>query len=319
MNLAERALRKVDAAQQRISPLGFVVGVVKKYGDDSGSVLAGNLTYTCFMSLFPLLLVLTTVLGLIAAANEKVRQQVLNAVTNQVPFIGSDLQGQVHTLERNSQIGLIIGLIGLLWGATGLAQAGQYTMAQVWNLPGTERPGFFPRLGRSVIFLALLGLAVVGTTLLASLNTYGHNALIWVILADIGAATLSTGIYVGAFRILTPRHVPVRRLLPGAIVAGVLYTALQVAGTYLIHHFLHSDSVYGLFATVLGLLAWIYLAVQITIYSAEINAVWHRRLWPRSIVQPPLTRADRECLALQALQNRRRQEEHVEVSFTDPA
>ena len=75
------------------------------------------------------------------------------------------------------------------------------------------------------------------------------------------------------------------------------------------HHFLHSDSVYGVFATVLGLVAWIYLAVEITVYAAEVNVVLARRLWPRSIVQPPLTEADRASLALQALQNQRREEQ----------
>jgi len=84
-----------------------------------------------------------------------------------------------------------------------------------------------------------------------------------------------------------------------------------------VHHFLHSDSLYGVFATVLGLLAWIYLAVLVTVYSAEINVVLSRRLWPRSIVQPPLTEADRASMALQALQNQRRPEQHVEVTFDD--
>jgi hypothetical protein len=82
-------------------------------------------------------------------------------------------------------------------------------------------------------------------------------------------------------------------------------------------HFLKSASAYGVFATVLGLLAWIYLAVEITVYAAEINVVLDRRLWPRSIVQPPLTEADRHSIALQALQNQRRPEEQVEVTFDD--
>jgi hypothetical protein len=71
------------------------------------------------------------------------------------------------------------------------------------------------------------------------------------------------------------------------------------------------------FATVLGLLAWIYLAIEITVYSAEINVVLARRLWPRSIVQPPLTEADRASMALQALQNQRRPEQHIEVTWDD--
>ena len=123
--------------------------------------------------------------------------------------------------------------------------------------------------------------------------------------------------YLGAFRALTPKGVPTRKLLPGAITGGICWTVLQVLGTYLVHHFLHSDSVYGVFGTVLGLLAWIALAVQVTVYCAEINVVLARRLWPRSIVQPPLTEADRASMALQALQNQRRPEQHIEVTFDD--
>ncbi len=92
---------------------------------------------------------------------------------------------------------------------------------------------------------------------------------------------------------------------------------LQVLGTYLVHHFLRNASAYHIFGAVLGLLAWINLAVQITVYAAEINVVLTRRMWPRSIVQPPLTEADRASMALQALQNQRREEQHIEVSFDD--
>ena len=130
-------------------------------------------------------------------------------------------------------------------------------------------------------------------------------------------AAFGAGMYLGAFRALTPKGVPTRSLLPGAITGGILWTVLQVLGTWLVHHFLHSNSVYGVFATVLGLMAWIYLAVEITVYCAEINVVLDRRLWPRSIVQPPLTEADRASMALQALQNQRRPEQHIEVTFDD--
>jgi uncharacterized BrkB/YihY/UPF0761 family membrane protein len=167
------------------------------------------------------------------------------------------------------------------------------------------------------LFIALLGGGVVVTTGLASLNTYVLRGLWAVIPAELLAAAFNAGMYIGAFRALTPKGVPIRQLLPGAIIGGILWTALQVVGTWLVHHFLHSDSLYGVFGTVLGLLAWIYLAIQVTMYCAEINVVLARRLWPRSIVQPPLTEADRASMALQALQNQRRPEQHVEVTFDD--
>src|SRR6266516_4564242 len=275
MNPVEKAIRKLDATQQRYRPTAFVLGVVKKYGDDNGGALASNLAYSAFVSIFPLLLILTTILGLVASVSPSVRTQVLNAV------------------------------------------AGLVTMAQVWNLPGPARPGYVQRLGRAMLFIALLGGGVIVTTGLASLNTYVLKGFWAVILAGVLTATFNVGMYVGAFRALTPKGVPTRRLLPGTITGGICWTVLQVLGTWLVHHFLHSDSLYGVFGTVLGLLAWIYLAVLITVYCAEINVVLSRRLWPRSIVQPPLTEADRASMALQALQNQRRPEQHIEVTFDD--
>jgi hypothetical protein len=53
------------------------------------------------------------------------------------------------------------------------------------------------------------------------------------------------------------------------------------------------------------------------VYCAEVNAVLARRLWPRSIVQPPLTEADRTSLALHALESQQRVELRVHVSFQD--
>src|SRR5262249_9551318 len=73
---------------------------------------------------------------------------------------------------------------------------------------------------------------------------------------------------------------------------------------------------YGLFATVLVLLAWIYLGAQIAVYAAEVNVVLTRRLWPRTIVQPPLAEADRASIALQALQNQRRGGKSVQVTVS---
>jgi hypothetical protein len=114
--------------------------------------------------------------------------------------------------------------------------------------------------------------------------------------------------------------VKTKSLLPGALVAGVGWTVLQAVGTYLVGHTLrNSSATYGVFAVVLGLVFWISLVVRLIAYSSELNVVLCRRLWPRSMVQPPLTRADREVLAAQAEQNRRRPEQEVRVTFDDPA
>jgi uncharacterized BrkB/YihY/UPF0761 family membrane protein len=65
-------------------------------------------------------------------------------------------------------------------------------------------------------------------------------------------------------------------------------------------------------------MSWIFLGTRIVLYAAEVNVVLARRLWPRSLVQPPLTDADERALAAIARQQERRPEETVEVGFDRP-
>jgi YihY family inner membrane protein len=317
MNPVERVIRRVDAAQQRHRVSAFIFGVIKKYGDDNGGVLASNLAHSAFLSVFPLLLILVTVLVQAAASSPAFQADVLGAVSSQFPAIGSTLVGQITAMHRATTAGLVIGVLLLVWGASGLAQAGLFTMAQVWNLPGPARPGYLPRLARSALFLGVLAVGLAISMGLASLVTYGHHSAGVVILAQALAVVANAGLYLASFRVLTPKGIPARNLVPGAVAGGAAWTVLLALGAYVVHHDLRTASVYGIFATVLVLLAWIYLEVQVTVYAAELNVVLTRRLWPRTIVQPPLAEADRASMALQALQNQRRPEQCVEVTFTD--
>ncbi len=322
MNPVERAIRRVDAAQQKHRASAFTFGVIKKYGDDNGGTLAANLAHSAFVSVFPLLLLLVTVLVEVASISPSLRDQVVTAAAKEFPVIGSKLvgkHGSISALHRATIPSLVIGLLVLLWGAMGLAQAGLFTMEQVWNLPGPARPGYVPRLGRAVWFLGVLAVGLAVSTLLGGLVTYGHHELPFRILDQALAVLANVALYLASFRALTPKGVPTRDLVPGAVTGGVAWTVLQAVGAYVVNHDLHTASVYGIFATVLVLLAWIYLGVQVTVYSAEVNAVWRRRLWPRAIVQPPLTEADRASMALQALQTQRRPEQDVAVTFNDRA
>jgi YihY family inner membrane protein len=314
VNPVEPLIRRVDRWQQRHVVTAFVFGVIKKYGDDNGSQLAASLSYAAFVSLFPLLLVLTTILGFVAAGNPGLRHQVVSAVAGQFPVISHQLSHNVHELRRSSLIGLIAGLLFALWGSSRLAQSGLSAMVQVWNLPGPDRPGYWQRLGRAGLFLMVLGTGAMLTTLLTGFGAFGSTSPGQAILADALATVANVGMYVIGFRVLTPKTVPLRNLAPGAVVAGIGWTILQAAGTELVKHFLHTDSAYGIFAIVLSLAAWIYLVVEITIYAAEINAVLGLGLWPRSIVQPPLTPADRLALSPRPLAEQRTNDRPVAAS-----
>lgn len=320
MNPIERAIRHVDDVQQRRTPLAFVYGVIKKFGDDNGGLLATNLAYSAFLCVFPLLLLVVTVLSVVLADHQSWRQAVLNSTFSEFPLVGQQLRSNIHALHRSSVIGLVVGLAGLVWGAGGLAQAGLFAMAQVWNLPGPQRPNYVKRLGRGLLFLVVLGVGLLVSAALSGFGTFGRHNLWLGLLAELVAVGLNVGQFWLAFRVLTPRVVAWRKLLPGSVVGGVAWTLLLALGGYLVGHDLRNDSaVYGTFGVVLGLVAWVYLGAEISVYAAEVNVVLARRLWPRTIVQPPLSQADQLSLTLQATQNQRRPEQKVQVSFTEPA
>lgn len=318
MNPFERGLRTVDSFQQQHTPLAVAFAVNKKFGDDNAGNLVSVIAYTGFVTLFPLLLVAFTILGLVLAHDPSLKTSIDNSVLHDFPLVGTQLQANVHTIRRSSTIGLIIGVVGSVWGSLGIAQAGLYAMAQVWNVPGPIRPNYWARLLRSVEFLVVLGGGVIVTTALAGFGTFGSHNFWLGIIGEVLAAAANVGQYLLAFRILTPHSVGTRALVPGAIVGGIGWTVLQAAGGYVIGHDLKgSGSVYGTFGVVLGLLAWIYLGARLSIYAAELSTVLHGHLWPRSMVQPPLTAADQKMLELRQQTAVVRPEESVQTTFSE--
>jgi uncharacterized BrkB/YihY/UPF0761 family membrane protein len=202
--------------------------VVKKYTDDNGGVMAAALAHSAFVSIFPLLLVFVTIPGLVAASDPALRAPVLTGqgaafagISHQFPIIGRQLTSNVHALRRSSTIGLIVGLLATIWGCTGLAQSGLFTMQQVWNLPGPARPGYFPRLGRCLLFLVVLGAGLVVTTGVTSLGVFTNQEAIWTVLLDTVAAIANTMMFLLGFRVLTPKGVPTSNLVWGAAAGGV--------------------------------------------------------------------------------------------------
>lgn len=321
MNPIESVVRRFDQFQQRHTVPSFIFGVIKKFGDDSASALVALIAYYGFLSLFPLLLVLTTLLGLFFAHDTSVQTRIIHSAVSQFPIVGDQLSGRdgVRSLRAGSVFGLVIGLLGLLWGSLGVSQAAQRAMAEVWNVPGVIRPGFAARVGRSMEFLGILALDLVLTTFLAGKVSFGHGP-VWsqVLFGAIGLA-ISILLFMLGFRVLTPRSIKTSYLIPGAVLAGVGWTILQYAGTLLVGHTLrHASQVYGYFASVLGLISFIYLAAQVTMYAAEVNVVKVRHLYPRSIAPPPLTAADRAVLSAIAEQGERRPEQRVHVEFPSP-
>ena len=277
-----KALERFDRAQQRHAVLGFPLAVRRKYSDDQGGYLAATIAYYGFFSLFPLLLVLVTVLGYALAGNPSLQRRIVGSAFAQLPVIGTEIQQHALT---GSPVALAIGIVGALWTGIGVLLASERAMSRIWDVPHDRELGFVTSRGRALGLLVVFGGGLLVTTALSGASAAGGSLGVAV---RIGAGCISLGanflLFWLAFRLLTPGSVPWACFVRGAAAAAVGYEALQVVGSYYVNHVVRNASnAYGTFALVIGLLSWIYLLATVFLFAAETNVIATRHLWPRPL------------------------------------
>ena len=304
-------IKTFDGYQQKHKGWAIPMAVIRKFGNDQAGNLAALIAYYAFFSIFPLLLVFTTILGFIVQHNSSFYENVSDSVLGHFP----GLQLGTHPLS-GSVTALIIGLLGSIWGGLGVTQAAQNAFDRVWAVPFKDRPDFIHSRLRGLLLLMCLGALFVASAVATALATTVGGSLAKFAGYPITLA-VNFGLYVAAFRFLTAATIPTRCLWLGAAIGAVFLEILQlVGGIYVTHVITHARETYGVFATVIGLLVWLHLLAQMTLYAAEINVVVVRKLWPRSLLGPPDVPADQETLRALAKVEERHDDEQVDVRFT---
>ena len=315
---------RVDAYQRKHRRAGYPIAVLYKFFDDTGGHLAALITYYGFLSLFPLLLLASTVLGLVLSGDPHAQQVVLSSALRQFPVIGD----QLSRPERLSggPAGLVIGSLGALYGGLGVALAGQSAMNTIWSVPRNNRPNPVKARGMALVLLGTVGLAVLLTTGLSAISggagTLGLGLRVLTLLA---AVVVNIGAFIVGFRLATARELSVRDVLPGAVAAAIAWQLLQLGGkSYVTRTIKHASATNSLFALVLGLIAFLYAAALIVVLCAEANAVRVDRLYPRALLTPltdnvELTPGDEKAYTEQAAAQRSKGFEQIDVSFDKDA
>ena len=312
MNVAKKALRAVDEYQQKHAWLAFPIAVWKKFGDDHAGNLAMLVAWFAFVSIFPLMLVLVTVLDNVLKNNPDLQHQLKNSVLSDYPVIGQHLSN-ISPLQQRG-LPLVVGLVGTFLGALGVANAMQNALNTAWEIPYAHRPGFPWSWLRSMGLIVVIGLCLIGTTILSTAAgrvLTGDGAKAAAIAVSLAA---SIGLFLLAFRLGTAREIGWRQQWLGAVIAGVIWQILQsVSGYFISHQLAHASPIYGTFAVVIGLIAWLYLQAQLTLYAVQVSVVRTYRLWPRSIAPPPYTEQDQRAYRLYAQVEKRIENEDIVV------
>lgn len=320
------AVSAVDEFQRKHAVVGFPLAVVYKYIDDQGPYLASALTYYAFIAIFPLMLLGSSILGLVLRGEPQWQDAILDSALRQFPIIGEEL-GRPEGL-RGSVAGVAVGALAAVFGAMGLGQALQNTQHVVWSVPRNSRPNPFHARLKTVGLLLTAGLSLLAASILAT--AVSTTNLFLDVVSDGLRIMLPvmTTVLVGTFLTLLFRFAATgqhsfRSAAPGGYSLAVMWQALQLVGAaYVDRVLVGTSSMTKTFGLVLGLIGFLWLGAVMAVLATEINVVLARRLWPRALLAPftdhvRLTDADRRAYASYARMQRHKGFERVSVEW-DP-
>jgi membrane protein len=276
-------LAKLDAAQQKRPLLAVPVATIKKFGDDEANNLAVVIAFYAFLSVFPLLLVFVTVLGYVLAGDESALHSVKNSVLARFPVIGDQIKNETI---KGSAVALVIGILLTLYAGLGVTGAARNAFDHLWRVPRKDRDGWIRTKLRGIMLLAVLGSLFVVATAASGLVTSGLTGVTLSVFGVLFSILLNVGLFLLTFKVLCSEELSWRSLLPGTLLAAVLWEILQLLGVAFIDHISkgRNATAYGFFAVVLGLLAWLRIGAQVLMFCAELNTVLADKLWPKSLV-----------------------------------
>jgi inner membrane protein YhjD len=279
-----RPIRKFDRLQQKHTALAVPAATIKKFGDDSAGTYAVAVTFFAFFAVFPLLLVSLTILGYVLSGDKSLMDSVRNSVLGNFPVIGPTLG---HDRLKGSVLALVSGVLLLLWSSLGVTAAVTNALDHVWDIPKHERDSFFEKRLRGLLLILVVGTLFVIASFISGVVSNGLGGPALKAFGILVSIIVNIALFVAAFRFLCSEPPAWRDLFPGAIAAAILWEVLQVLGGIYIGHIRHTSNAYGTFALVLGILAWLHLGSQMTLYCAELNTVIAKRAWPRALFGDP--------------------------------
>ncbi len=264
----------------------LITRVIRELGDDDATHMAASVSYYAILSLFPLILGLSAIIGIVADSPER-QEEIIDFIVDFLPgsedFVRDSVQGVVRF---RSSLG-ILAVFGLLWTASAVFGAITRAVNRAWDIQD-NRPFYKskPRqigmaLSLGVVFVfsvAITGFFQWATTIeIGDRNVsdiLGGSAV--TIVLKIPAFIISFGMYLLLYKFLPITKVYWRDVWLGAIVAGALFEIGKNLFLWYLEHYAQYDQTYGNVASIIILMVWVYATAFILILGAEISSEYGR-------------------------------------------
>jgi len=314
MNRVTKLIQDIDAFQRRHIITAFVYAVIKKYSQDNCGYQSVIITYYGFLSLFPLLVVFTSLTKLLLKNSSSLREKIINNTVHYFPIVGNQIQNSIRS-PKETGVALIISLIIMLYGARGVANALQYSLSSLWYVPQFKMASFIKNLLRSLGIIIVGGVGLLIASTISAYTAIPGSTLFIKLITTAVSLLLLWLTFIFIFKLAVAYRKTIRQVLVGSAITAIGLQILQILASFIMVHELKGlSSIYGTFALVVGLLFWIYLQVEVILYAAEVDVIRAYHLFPRSLVGH-LTKGDKEAYRKQAESKRQSANEKIVINF----
>ncbi len=260
------------------------------WDEDNVTRLAASLAYYTLLSIAPLIILAVAVAGL-AFGRDAAREHISAELAS---VVGAGAADSIKTIAKNAStpgsgiVSVVIGLVVLLFGASGVFGELQSALNTVWQVApkpgrgvwGVIKDRFFSfSLVVVVAFLLLVSLVIsaaltwVGQAFEKSLP---GGAFVWQILNFGISLAVVTALFALMFKTLPDARIKWKDVFVGAFVTAVLFTL----GKFGLGIYLGSagvSSAYGAAGSIVALVIWVYYSSQVVLIGAEFTEVYARR------------------------------------------
>ncbi len=268
--------------------VGTALRVQDRYQDDGGNQLAAAMGFFGFLSLFPLLLLALSVAGFVLADDPGRQAEIVSTIENAIPGLGAAAGGEgeqtvvgqaMESITSNPGAVGLVGLVTLLLAGLRVVDSAMAATEQVFHVRVEEGP--VKKKLRQLGALTGLGLlALAGAVASSSVGALVQNlsaplSTVAGIVAPLVSLALDVALFLVAYRVLAAGQGPAwRELVPGALLAGIGWTALKIFGaTYVSSQVARANELYGTLGGVIGLMLLLFLAGRLYVYGAELTSV----------------------------------------------
>jgi len=269
--ITDRLEAWLDRASAKHRWIAVVVSVQRRFGAERGANLAAAISMRGFLALFPVVVLAISIVGFLGGDP----RQVADDIVRELGLSGSaakTITDAVATAQRTKVASSVIGLVGLLWTGTGLAASLTAAWNQTWGIPGGGFRGRFLGFGWLLGGLVLFGLGILLVALVGGSGALPELGLV-------GGVVVDTLLFLWTAWVLPTRRIPWRAMLVPAIIGGVCFEVLKLAGTFVLPRIVsRSSALYGTIGAVFALLVWLLVLGRLVVYVTLIeHESWKRR------------------------------------------